>query len=756
MKKSFKKPIGVLSLILSAGIATSSLAGCGVGSNSGTADTAKTGTFTDSGVAFSVAEDCVVAPAEGTEVAQELHLTSSTPISGTLRAEDVTLDGSFRNMKVSAISNDAETITLTVTGVPEFEEATTIGYKGTIEFPGRYFNTEAATVSFVPVICKSKEKAEGSYFYPFLDSVVDNGGTKEMHILLRPYNGSFKDNPDKANVTLGGILEGGEIVSLTPKEGDLELIVNVTPPADTDAKTQLGSITLPAGSMSDADGKDNTQELSYTRDFSSDTVGRGLSGYDLKRIKDTLQPKKDIPDILKFDDIGNLFNYGTMIYSYYGTAMTAYKGISSMLAAFGIIQKGPSAEEKRHQELMEALSGISGQIEAMQEDVTAVRSYAVDNKRLLENLSLITIEDDLAVFHSHYDAMIKYTNEIEDALRDNEDAILALAEAHYVEGEEGREMTDEELEKIIRDFGAEICNLRQSNYSTIGEKMKLVEEEYTKAMTYMKNNNANPISRYCQKYQFVDNFSTTSVVDKELYAIDLDCQFDRTLSYLMLLGGKTSQTQNINMYMDSYFPDVEAEATNENGDPYCYLMGNYVQIADSTSIYKSKEEYRTLQTEDIKEFGSRRNGRSLKEELVLAGFDESAFTEQYTTFNDSDLGTEIMKEYTYSGVREYDSKGQNERFRGLAFSFKPRYGNYPLDFDNTPIEWFTRMDGKFNYMTDDKHSFVVDGEGFYYENDGYNGQYNVIPCAGYMSKPASKWHSAGWYIIEPLAYLKPV
>ncbi|MEE3486085.1 MAG: hypothetical protein VZQ98_17420, partial [Bacteroidales bacterium] len=82
---------------------------------------------------------------------------------------------------------------------------------------------------------------------------------------------------------------------------------------------------------------------------------------------------------------------GTSIYGYYGTAMTAYKTIYSMLGAFGIIEIEASPEEKRHQEIMEALSTISSQIEAMQYDVSDIRSYAAGNKRALENLTLITL-----------------------------------------------------------------------------------------------------------------------------------------------------------------------------------------------------------------------------------------------------------------------------------------------------------------------------------------------------------------------------
>lgn len=693
---------------------------------------------------FSVDIDCITAPDEDAEVVQTLKLKSSEEISESLTADDVTLKDAFENMTVTSISNDAETITLTISGVPKIDGASTLADVGTIAFAGKYFDSDAPVDAGVPVICMSGESAERCYFYPFYDAVIDNESSRELHIVLRAYNGSFSDGLGTDRLTLGGVLKDAEIVSFQPADNDYELVVNIR--ADLNnygTESTFGTVTLAPGSMRDSSGQANADEISYTRDYSAETQGRGLSGYDLARIKETVHPKKDTPEILKFDDIGTLFNYGTMASNYYGTAVTAYQGITSMLGAFGLMNKGTSAEERRHQEIMEALSSISGQINAMQQDVTAIRSYVVDIKRMMEDLSLIAIEDSLAEFHTHYDAMIKCTNEISDALVDNSEAILALAESYYVEDEEERKMSKEELYKVFQQFGKEICKMDQSNFNTIGTKMQDLEKEYTAAMTYMKNDGSNPISRFCQKYQFIDNFSTTSLIEKEIYALDLECQFDRTLSYLMLLGGRSSQRENAELFIHSYFPDVVAEATDAEGHPYCYLLRHNARLLVdvANNLYKSSksDNFTVLNSEDVQTFYERMQGRSLKEELVLAGFDESEFMNQYTQFSDSDFG---------SG----GGCTTNDRIRGLGFSFKKVYGNYP--YGRTPKTWYGRMDGIFNYMKDDKNSFTICSEGICYNSDydGYYGQITTIPSCGYISKGGS-WYTKGWYIIEPLTYL---
>ena len=302
-------------------------------------------------------------------------------------------------------------------------------------------------------------------------------------------------------ITFDGVLKDAEIVSCEKKDRGYELVLNVK--ADLE-KTAFGTITLAAGSLTN-----NEEEVSYTRDFSVATVGREayqdpekFTQKQLDQLKDLVHPKKD-PSFLDqtFPEIGTLFNLGQSIYGYYGTAMTAYKTIYSMLGAFGIVEVQQSAEEQRHAEIMEALSTISDQIKAMQDDVSDIRSYAVSNKRALEDLTLITLQDNLAHFHEHYDAMVKYTKEIETALKvTNHDAIVALAEEYYSENETGSEMSEANIEKVIREFGEKICAMKQSNFNTIGDKMKQVETEYTAAMTYMKNNDANPISRYAQTH----------------------------------------------------------------------------------------------------------------------------------------------------------------------------------------------------------------------------------------------------------------
>ena len=342
----------LLSLLLAAVMTTGVLTACGQGGASGdktTTDSSATetdssATDTDTNDVDADAEDfpeqpaavfsCdvekVVSPKEGAEVAQTLKLTSSAEINGTMSADDVTLKGSFENMKVTDVKNDAETITLTVSGVPSFEGAPTLGYVGTMEFAGKYFDSDKAVPANVAVVCMTDEANGSSYFYPLFDSTIDKDGAKELHILLYSYNGDFAEGFGKDKISLDGVLKDAEIVSLEKKDNDYELVLNVK--ADLE-KTAFGTITLAAGSLTN-----NEEEVSYTRDFSVAAVGRvayqnpkEFTKEQLEQLKNIVHPKKD-PSFLDqtFPEIGTLFNLGTSLYGYYGTAMTAYKTIYSI------------------------------------------------------------------------------------------------------------------------------------------------------------------------------------------------------------------------------------------------------------------------------------------------------------------------------------------------------------------------------------------------------------------------------------------
>lgn len=54
-----------------------------------------------------------------TSVKTELTLNSTSEIEGTIEAQDITLSGAFKDMTVGSISNDEETISLTLAGVPD-------------------------------------------------------------------------------------------------------------------------------------------------------------------------------------------------------------------------------------------------------------------------------------------------------------------------------------------------------------------------------------------------------------------------------------------------------------------------------------------------------------------------------------------------------------------------------------------------------------------------------------------------------------
>ncbi len=271
--------------------------------------------------------------------------------------------------------------------------------------------------------------------------------------------------------------------------------------------------------------------------------------------------------------------------------------------------------------------------------------------------------------------MISLTDEIELALSKNSAKIEKLIDA-YNKGS-NTALTDEELDKTITQLGAKIAKLKANNYTTIAQKLSELDKEYKATVGFMKDDPTNPINRYCEIHTITDNFATTALTDKVIYALDIESQLDRALSYLVLLDGEDNEKVNIDLMKTAHFPDPEEGATNKYGDPFCYLLNGYAHLqnknnyieysiydgqalygfwggyADTSLIYKGAKRI-ILSDEDIAEFGRRLNGRTILEEMLLAGFKES------------DMRFEVPNKDKFYGVYPHGFPDP----KGIAFKFE--------------------------------------------------------------------------------------
>ena len=291
-------------------------------------------------------------------------------------------------MKVTKLSNDKTSITLTVSGTPKFtSENVSINNAGTMTFDGSFFDSEAPVVANLPVFERTVTEPDKAAFYPFLDAVVDNNDSLKLTISLIAIGGKFKDGFCEADITLGDGFEGAKIESFKAADnGDYELVVNAKlPKTEGEEKTSsaiYGTISISAGSVMTSAGVKNEEALSYTREYSKETEGRAAAGggiltkEDLKKIKDIVHPPKTgIWAEIETSPVYKTFSFVKAGVGYYNDVMGAYNTVKGIFQALGIIETPPTTEEK----ILEAIQELQGQISELNENVTVVREIADKN-----------------------------------------------------------------------------------------------------------------------------------------------------------------------------------------------------------------------------------------------------------------------------------------------------------------------------------------------------------------------------------------
>lgn len=142
------------------------------------------------------------------------------------------------------------------------------------------------------------------------------------------------------------------------------------------------------------------------------------------------------------------------------------------------------------------------------------------------------------------------------------------------------------------------------------------------------------------------------------------------------------------------WPDVTVGVRDRSGNPCCYLMNGYVHLATVNEVWennwkpldeKKQKSVPILDKSSAKSFFNRLNGRTLDEELKLAGIQN---LENVKTWN----GYPVKKSAGY------------DHFCGLTFEYQ-RWGN----------------SGVANYA----HGSIVDGaENYFWNNDEKDYKYN--------------------------------
>ena len=280
-------------------------------------------------------------------------------------------------------------------------------------------------------------------------------------------------------------------------------------------------------------------------------------------------------------------------------------------------------------------------------------------------------------------------DEIETERSSEEETETGSEEETETESEpvtEWRELDREEKISFLTELSHAIVNVQCSSTTTIGDYIGKIREYYMSLVDDVDSMDydVNPIAAYCECEDAVNNFATTTLAEKEMYKAEIKYQLARALNYLVIMEdfkvwskrqeAFNQRTATADAYgnpkQDKWLQveNVPRPARDENGNPYSTIMGGYVRLADKDELkaffpplYNTGKEkeifiYNRSDVKPVKvyakEFAKRMNGRTLQEELELAGIQnlEAIQNEKHTLIYVNKKGKKSYDEDTNYGI----------------------------------------------------------------------------------------------------------
>ena len=583
------------------------------GSETGSAsETEAAGEF---GNAFLLTGQNITVGGNGELATAELILESvNADIEGKIAAGDIILSDAFKDLKVESVSNDERTVTLNLSGNANLErESYCVPAIGTVEIGNAYFGGSLPARGSVTVK-ETREEPDSTepVFWPYFEAV--NG--QEFHIQLMALCGEFAEDFNPDNITLGLDFENAEIISLEKDGEDYDLVIKVPDEEDQSDFDYAGNITLSEGSMTGTDGVKNAEPLSVSREYSDITMGREISAA-------TGAEAVSIAGVVKgFNDISDLTFTGVT-----GGGASVFSGAWTVLGLCGLVPGNTSANQK----IMDALYQLHEEIQEVNDNVLYCRGVLDQHTDMIRKMNVEMDQYYLNFFNRDMIDLKSAITELEYGLKQNQAAIEAEVQALteiYGDGE----LTAEQTKQMLFDLDVAISEMRASANYTMSEKLKELKRCFGEVAGLFFNctDSSNPITAYCNMHSEVDNFATTSLADKQLYAAEIEYQLNKALAYIEALDGVDAHAADREKLDGCVFPDVTAGTADANGNPLCYLMNGYVRLAtldEVNNMYwkplknKSAKEVNILSNADADaaEFYKRCQGRTMSEELAQAG-----------------------------------------------------------------------------------------------------------------------------------------
>ena len=506
----------------------------------------------------------------------------------TLNTEDIVFDeqSGITVENVVPVSDDEIFVVLNVDGATDRNSAAKILNGATVNVK----NTEIIA-QFAPAA-----------FYPVFDHVEQQGSNFLMSVVLYAKNGKFAEDLDKEKVSLGGEFEGATITSLT-RESDEIATLGFTVPANgktTDALDLDGEIILAQGSLVNAWGDGKDDDTSYMRNYSLDSLGRGVT------IQKVVSVAKDVADFT--NELRKLLT----------GQKNVCEAVSWICGCFGQFSSSDSYAANFQKEVYKKLDSILDLVQANNELLTESLKQSYSSQLRSFDVAVNKLESACNTLDSYLTQACKNTGISTNDLKNKSDSDATQVAKRLVDDMKTKKNYVDTLSTLKSDFNTVVGNLKLSGQT-------------------------NPFAMFDKLCTISYNFDTQCKDMRENYRARAEYMMGRAVSHLMMYyvyGDNDPNAKN------TYQSDFNAVTTAKNNNPvnskdgaaYSYVMYRYFNLSRFSNVHifpvyqdnwrwgdelragrGIKEDFDFNESER-NNFISRMQGRTLRQELELAGF----------------------------------------------------------------------------------------------------------------------------------------
>lgn len=443
-------------------------------------------------------------------------------------------------------------------------------------------------------------------FYPVFDYAEEKDGKFIITLMLYVNSGKFSENLKTDMLAFSDDFEKAVITSLK-RESDstAELIFTI----DSNGKKVedldvTGTVTLKNGALINRWGDGRSEECSQTRSYTQDSMGKDLSEGDIDIIKNIV------------GGFGNT-TAGSLVAVGSGLVSTA-SGIYTTLELVGVIESQKAKLDKIYraiQHITKQLCDIQAAIEDQNARNVAneiATFYAKDLNPLMSSMQLAQAAINGSVDELKKDGINEPAQELE-----------------Y--DDDGNCISSEELQKEWENYLRLVMNRVRENRAF---EFNTLRERFEGVCGYLRSIKSVPgiIEKYDQHMAYYYNFESSAYNDRENFRKSIDAEISLAALLLCMYnqyGFEEPQTAMIdvldNMYIDAkdYINSYAViRRTDKHGQLFVkgitIYLGMSVGIRTRCSFVSGKEE-REFTDNEIQEFIKRMNGRTIEEELTLAG-----------------------------------------------------------------------------------------------------------------------------------------